>query len=260
MRTRPSPSACCWASRRVFARTSSTERSEESSTNSADSASRLEAARIFAQRVCGTLPLRRSSPLIDAWLAMKRCASSPSRHLEAEQRDGLLAGERRVLGEVGHQRAVVDDDVVGHEVVLARDGEVVRLLLPEVLDRGDLVPPQVARGEAGELAAVRRLARAWPSWGRERPRVPTCQLWLRGRPAAALISAHERSPFAARTCSHTAIGSVSKLVLVGARRAVREDALEPVGSCRRSPRGGRTPRGRRGPVMRTSRATVAVPS
>ena len=78
MRTRPRPSACCWASRRVFARTSSTERSEESSTNSADSASRLEAARIFAQRVCGTLPLRRSSPLIDAWLAMKRCASSPS--------------------------------------------------------------------------------------------------------------------------------------------------------------------------------------
>ena len=72
--------------------------------NSADSASRLEAARIFAQRVCGTLPLRRSSPLIDAWLAMKRCASSALAHLEVNSATGLLAGERRVLGEVGHQR------------------------------------------------------------------------------------------------------------------------------------------------------------
>ena len=43
------------------------------------------------------------------------------RHLEREQRDGLLGLERGVLGEVRHQRAVVDDDVVRDEVVVARD-------------------------------------------------------------------------------------------------------------------------------------------
>ena len=46
--------------------------------NSDDSASRFDAARILPQRAGGTLPLRRSSPLIDACDAMKRCASSDS--------------------------------------------------------------------------------------------------------------------------------------------------------------------------------------
>ena len=46
--------------------------------NSGESARRADAARIFGQRDCGTLPLRRSSPRIDAWEAMKRCASSAS--------------------------------------------------------------------------------------------------------------------------------------------------------------------------------------
>ncbi len=46
--------------------------------NSGDLASRFDASMIFAQRDAGTLPLRRSSPLIDAWDAMKRCASSDS--------------------------------------------------------------------------------------------------------------------------------------------------------------------------------------
>ena len=45
---------------------------------SGDSASRFDACRIFGQREPGTLPLRRSSPLIDACEAMKRCASSDS--------------------------------------------------------------------------------------------------------------------------------------------------------------------------------------
>src|SRR5215212_10319154 len=74
----PSPSACCWASRRAFARTSSTERSDESSMYSGELASRELACRIFGQRELGTLPLRRSSPLIEACEAMKRCASSDS--------------------------------------------------------------------------------------------------------------------------------------------------------------------------------------
>ena len=46
--------------------------------NSFDCASRDEAWRILPQRACGTRPLRRSSPLIDACEAMKRWASSPS--------------------------------------------------------------------------------------------------------------------------------------------------------------------------------------
>ena len=66
------------ASLRAFARTSRTESSEESSMNNGELARRLEAARIFAQRLSGTLPLRRSSPLMDAWDAMKRWASSDS--------------------------------------------------------------------------------------------------------------------------------------------------------------------------------------
>src|SRR5688500_20348480 len=40
--------------------------------------SRFEACRIFGQREGGTLPLRRSSPLIEACDAMNRCASSDS--------------------------------------------------------------------------------------------------------------------------------------------------------------------------------------
>ena len=46
--------------------------------NSGDFASRLEASMILPQRDAGTRPLRRSSPLIDACEAMKRCASSDS--------------------------------------------------------------------------------------------------------------------------------------------------------------------------------------
>ena len=57
MRISPSPSAFCWASRRALARTSSTERSDESSMYSGDSASRLDACRIFGQRDAGDLAL-----------------------------------------------------------------------------------------------------------------------------------------------------------------------------------------------------------
>ena len=58
--------------------------------------------------------------------------------------------QRDVLGDVGDQGAVVDDDVVGHEVVVDRNGEVERLLLADRLDRGDLVPPEVGGREVVE--------------------------------------------------------------------------------------------------------------
>ena len=45
---------------------------------SGELASRALACMIFGQREFGTLPLRRSSPLIEACDAMKRCASSDS--------------------------------------------------------------------------------------------------------------------------------------------------------------------------------------
>ena len=45
---------------------------------SGESASRFDAWRIFGHRETGTLPLRRSSPRIDACDAMNRCASSDS--------------------------------------------------------------------------------------------------------------------------------------------------------------------------------------
>ena len=46
--------------------------------NSGDFASLFDASMILPQRDAGTRPLRRSSPLIDACEAMKRCASSDS--------------------------------------------------------------------------------------------------------------------------------------------------------------------------------------
>ena len=45
---------------------------------SGDLASRFDASMILPQREAGTLPLRRSSPLIEAWEATKRWASSDS--------------------------------------------------------------------------------------------------------------------------------------------------------------------------------------
>ena len=50
----------------------------ESSTYMGASASRWQASRIFGQRCSATLPRRKSSPLIRAWEATKRWASSDS--------------------------------------------------------------------------------------------------------------------------------------------------------------------------------------
>ena len=114
----PSPSACCWSSRRAFARTSSTDRSDESSMNSGDFASRLEASMILPQRDAGTLPLRRSSPLIEACEAMKRCASSDSDISSENSATALLpasaafSAKLAISADLPHRRAGREDDQV----------------------------------------------------------------------------------------------------------------------------------------------------
>ncbi len=61
-------------------------------------------------------------------------------HLEAEDRDRLVGLERRVERDVQGQRCVVNQDVLGDEVVSLRDGEVINLVLASRLDGNDLVP------------------------------------------------------------------------------------------------------------------------
>ena len=48
----------------------------------------------------------------------------------------------------------MDDHVVRDEVVMVRDGEVVGLLLTDLLDRGDLVPPDVGVPKFLELRSL----------------------------------------------------------------------------------------------------------
>ena len=78
MMMRPRPPLTCACRRRDLERTSSTPVSDESSTKSGASARRWQASRILGQRCSATLPRRRSSPLIRAWEATKRWASSDS--------------------------------------------------------------------------------------------------------------------------------------------------------------------------------------
>ena len=65
------------------------------------------------------------------------------RHLQREKGDRQLPLDRHVFGDVGDDRAVVDDDVVGNEIAQSRHIEVVGLFFADVLDRLDLVPPDV---------------------------------------------------------------------------------------------------------------------
>ena len=74
----PSPPSHWLCSRRAFARISSIPTSLESSTHSGAAARRWLALRIFGQRCSATRPLRSSSPLIRAWEATNRWASSAS--------------------------------------------------------------------------------------------------------------------------------------------------------------------------------------
>ena len=85
-----SPSPPHWlCSRRAFARISSIPTSLESSTHSGAAARRWLALRIFGQRCSATRPLRSSSPLIRAWDATKRWASSASAISSEKSATGL---------------------------------------------------------------------------------------------------------------------------------------------------------------------------
>ena len=108
-----------------------------------------EAWRIFGHLLLGTRPLRSSSPLMRAWEATKRCASSASDISRREQRDRArpLLVQRGVLGDVRDQRALAhrraggdDDQVAGLEAA------------------GDLVEVLEARRRAGERRCPRARA------------------------------------------------------------------------------------------------------
>ena len=140
-----SPRPCCWCSRRAFARISSRPMSDESSMNSGARASRWLASRIFGHLCSATRPLRSSSPLIRAWDATKRWASSVSDISRLNRATGALCSiaafsamlhdERRL----SHRRARGDDDeVAGLEAA------------------GDLVEVLEARRRAGERGALER--------------------------------------------------------------------------------------------------------
>ena len=226
--------------------------------NSDDSASRLEAARILPQRAGGTLPLRRSSPLIDACDAMKRCASSDS-DISSENSATAFSLLSAAYSAKLAISALLWTTMSSRRSCAPRDGEVEGLLLAEVLDRGDLVPPQVRRGERRRARDCRWPPRAGRAAGARGRASATCQLWLRGRPAAALISAHERVALGLDDAIPHRHGSVSRFELTAraAPRVItssRPESLPTTGTRRaNSSRPARS-------VMRTSRALTSVPS
>ena len=85
---------------------------------------------------------------------MKRCASSVSDISSEKNATGLPCFERDVVGDVDDHAAVVDDHVIGNEVVMVGDGEVEGLLLPNRLYRDDLVPPHVRLGQMREAIVI----------------------------------------------------------------------------------------------------------
>src|SRR5260370_9424536 len=61
-------------------------------------------------------------------------------HLEAEDRNRLLAFESRAQTDVESERGVVQDDVLSHEVVCLWDRQVINLMFAIRLDRNDFFP------------------------------------------------------------------------------------------------------------------------
>ena len=69
------------------------------------------------------------------------------RHLQREEGDRQIPLHGDVFGDVGDDRAVVDDDVVGDEIPQSRYIEIVGLFFTDILDRLDFVPPDVRVAE-----------------------------------------------------------------------------------------------------------------
>ena len=148
-----SPSAArrvCWCSRRAFARMSSMPMSRgvvDEQRRRVVARSARVAARASTCARPSARPLRRSSPLIVACDAMKRCASSASdiSRLNSATGRGVLLLQRDVLGDVGDQRAT------SHRRPRGQDDQVAGLEAA-----GDLVEVGEARGRAGQRAALAR--------------------------------------------------------------------------------------------------------
>ena len=188
---------------------------------------------ILPQRDCGTLPLRRSSPLIDACEAMKRCASSDSDISSENSATAFLRAERRVLGEVGHQRRLAhrrprgeDDQVAGLEAA------------------GDRVEVLEARRRAGDrLALAARASRACRARrrARRRSRGSPCgeSSWATSRIERSAMSTSSRGGASWRV--DAAPGSRRTRAAAGAASRSRGRSARTGGRCRRR---GREPASR----------------
>ena len=184
MRMRPRPSACCWSRRRAFARTSSTERSEESSMKSGDVARRFDASTIFPQRDAGTRPLRRSSPLIDACEAMKRCASSDSDISSENSATAFLAPSAAFSAKLAISALLWT--MTSSATKFSSPGTVRSNVstLAERLDRAHGVPPHVRRREVAQRRVV----------DRPREHAQPAAATARGRPRASCGCVGGRRP------------------------------------------------------------------
>ena len=80
-------------------------------------------------------------------------------HLHREEQDRALHRDGDVGGRAQGERRVVHEHVGGDEVVDVWDGEVVHLLVTDVDDRDDLVPPDVRLREELEVAGVEHLGK-----------------------------------------------------------------------------------------------------
>ena len=168
---RPSPFSHWPCRRRALARISSSPTSEESSTHSGAAARRCEALEDLRPALLGDAALAQLLALDARLRGDEALRELGLRHLEREQRDGLVVLDRGVLGDVADERALAhrrtrgdDDQVAGLEaagdlveVLEARRGsgqrgalerepvQLVELLVQHLLDRAEVLLAVVAR-------------------------------------------------------------------------------------------------------------------
>ena len=163
--------------------------------NSGDFASRFDASMILPQREPGTRPLRRSSPLIEACDAMKRWASSDS-DISSENSATALPPACSAAFSAKLAISALLCTTMSSATKLWSSGNRRGRTSParpsgSIETIGSHQTSADARSpSARSPSAPARVA----SCGRERPRVPTCQLWFRGRPVRAAMSAQAVLP------------------------------------------------------------------
>ena len=163
--------------------------------NSGDFASRFDASMILPQREAATRPLRRSSPLIDACDAMKRCASSDS-DISSENSATAFSPVSAAFSAKFAISALLWT-MRSSATKLWSPGTVRSYVSSSPIGSIDTISSHQTSDvpRTSSRSSPKAFARCW-SRGRESPRAPTCQLWLRGCPAASLTSAQLRAPLA----------------------------------------------------------------